>query len=97
MKMRGLKNWLMLKRLSFSSPHKDIIVKTHSSPIVLPWSIEVGGIPTSNMLKPAQISHPSTTPPLAQNAQEPMKESQVSELQDNRERGPPSPAGGPNL
>jgi hypothetical protein len=56
-------------------PHKDMIVKTRSSPIVLPRSTEAGGTPTSNMPKFAQISHPSVTPPLAQNAQDPVKES----------------------
>jgi hypothetical protein len=58
-------------------PHKDIIVKTHSSLIVSPQSTEAGGTPTSNMSMPAQISHPSVTPPLAQNTQDPAKESQV--------------------
>jgi hypothetical protein len=75
-------------------PYKDIIAKTHSSPIVSPWSIEDGGTPTSNMPKPAQISHPSVTPPLGQ---DPAKESQVPELQDNREHSPPSPAQDPEL
>jgi hypothetical protein len=64
-------------------PHKDIIVKTYSSMIVSPRSIEAGGTPTSNMLKPAQSSHPSTTPP-AQNHQD-------LGLQDNWERRSPSP------
>jgi hypothetical protein len=64
-------------------PHKDIIVKTYSSMIVSPRSIEAGGTPTSNMLKPAQSSHPSATPP-AQNHQDPG-------LQDNWERRSPSP------
>jgi hypothetical protein len=72
-------------------PLKDIIIKTHSSPIVSPLSTEAGGTPTSIMLKPAQISHPSATPPLTQNAQDPENESQVLELQDNREHGLPSP------
>jgi hypothetical protein len=58
-------------------PRKDIIVKIGSSAIILPWSTEVGGTPTSNMPKPTQISHPSTTPPLALNAQDSVKESQV--------------------
>jgi hypothetical protein len=61
-------------------PRKDIIVKTHSSPIVSPQSTETEGTPTSNMPKPVQISHPSATPPLVQNAQDPVKESQVLEL-----------------
>jgi hypothetical protein len=34
-------------------PRKYIIVKTRLSLIVSPWSTEVGGTPTSNMLKPA--------------------------------------------
>jgi hypothetical protein len=76
---------------------KDIIVKTRSSPIVLPWSTEAGGTPTSNMLKLAQISHLSVTPPLAQNAQDPTKESQVPKLPDNREHRPPSLAQDPEL
>jgi hypothetical protein len=71
---------------------KDIIIKTRSSPIVSSRSTDDGGTPTSNMPKPAQISHPSVTPPLAQNAQDLAKESQVPELQDNREHRSPSPA-----
>jgi hypothetical protein len=51
-------------------PRKDIIVKTHFSPIVSPQSTEVGGTPTSNISKPTQSSHPSTTPPPAQNRQD---------------------------
>jgi hypothetical protein len=39
-------------------PHKDIIVKTYLSPIVLPQSTEARGTPTSNMPKPTQSSHP---------------------------------------
>jgi hypothetical protein len=73
-------------------PRKDIIIKTRLSPIVSPGSTEAGATPTSNMSKPAQISHPSATPSLAQNAQDPVKESQVPELQDNRECRLPSPA-----
>jgi hypothetical protein len=34
-------------------PHKDIIVKTHSSPIVSPQNTEAGVTPTSNIPKPA--------------------------------------------
>jgi hypothetical protein len=45
-------------------PGKYIIVKTHSLPIVLPWSTKVGGTPTSNLPKPVQNSHTSLTPPL---------------------------------
>jgi hypothetical protein len=78
-------------------PRKDIIDKTRLSPIISPWSTEVGGTPTLNMLKSAQISHPSVTPPLTQNAQDLKKESQVPELQDNREHRPPSPARDPEL
>jgi hypothetical protein len=78
-------------------PRKDIIVKTRSPSIISPQSTEAGGTPTSNMPKPAQISHPSVTPPLAQNAQDPAKESQVPELQDNRESRMPSPAQDPEL
>jgi hypothetical protein len=62
--------------------HKDIIVKTHSSPIVSPRSTEARGTPTSNMPKPTQISHLSVTP-LAQNTQNP-------ELQESMERRPTS-------
>jgi hypothetical protein len=61
-------------------PRKDIIVKTHTSPIVLPWNTDAGDTTTSNMLKAAQISQPSMTPPHAQNAQDPAKESQVPML-----------------
>jgi hypothetical protein len=49
------------------------------------------------MLKLAQISHPSVTPPLAQNAQDPTKVSQVPKLSDNREHRPPSLAQDPEL
>jgi hypothetical protein len=49
---------------------KDITVKARSSPIVLPWSTDARGTPTSNMPKPTQISHPSATP-LTQNSQDP--------------------------
>jgi hypothetical protein len=83
MKMRGLRNWLMLKKTFIHWPRKDIIVKTHLSLIVSPWSTEAGGTPTSNMPKPAEISHPSATPPLSQNAQD-------LELQESTERRPPS-------
>jgi hypothetical protein len=38
-------------------PHKYIIVKTSPSSIVSPWSTEVEGTPTSNMLKPTQNCH----------------------------------------
>jgi hypothetical protein len=92
----GIEKLVDAKGIFILWPHKDIIVKIRSSPIILPWSTEAGGTPTSNMTKPAHISHPSTTP-LTQNAQDPMKESQVPELQDNRERRPPSPARDPEL
>jgi hypothetical protein len=85
-------------------PHKDIIVKTCSSSIVLPWSTEAGGTPTSNMSKPAQNKHPLATPRPAKNREDlelqestgrrlpsPVKESQGLELLDSRERRPPSP------
>jgi hypothetical protein len=61
-------------------PCKYIIVKTSSSLIVSPRSTESRGTPISNMPKPPQISHLSMTPPLAQNAQDPVKESQVPDL-----------------
>jgi hypothetical protein len=86
-------------------PHKGIIIKIHSSSIVLPWSTEAGGTPTSNMQKPNQISQPSVTPPLAQNSQDPellenterrltslAKESKGPELKGIKERMLPSPA-----
>jgi hypothetical protein len=73
-------------------PRKDIIFITHSSLIVAPWNTKVVGTLTSNMPKPAQISHPSVTPPHAQNTQDPANDSQVPELQDNREHRPPCPA-----
>ncbi len=66
-------------------PRKDIIVKTRSSPIVSPQSTEARGTPTSNMSKLAQSSHPSATPPPAQNRQD-------LELQESTRRRPPSPA-----
>jgi hypothetical protein len=92
----GIEKLVDAKGIFILWPHKDIIVKIRSSPIISPWSTEAGGTPTSNMTKPAQISHPSTTP-LTQNAQDPTKESQVPELQDNRERRPPSLARDPEL
>jgi hypothetical protein len=66
-------------------PCKDIIVKTRSSLIVLPRSIEVGGTPTSNKLLPAQEPHTSVTPPPAQDPQD-------IELQDSTGKRLPSPA-----
>jgi hypothetical protein len=66
-------------------PRKDITIKTQSSPIVSPQSIEARGTPTSNMSKLAQSSHPSATLPPAQNRQDP-------ELQETTGRRSPSPA-----
>jgi hypothetical protein len=91
----GIKKLVDAKGTFILYPRKYIIIKTRSSLIVLPWS--TGGTPTSNMPKPTQISHPIVTPPLAQNAQDLAKESQVLELQDNREPRPPSPARDPEL
>jgi hypothetical protein len=91
----GIEKLVYAKGTFILWPRKDIIVKTYSSSIVLPQSTEAGGTPTSNMQKPAQISHPSMTP-LTQNTQDPAKESQVPELQDNRESRPPS-TGDPEL
>jgi hypothetical protein len=82
-------------------PHKDIIIKTHSSPIVSPRSTEAGGTPTSNLTMPAQNPHTSVTPP-AQDPQEselqdstakrlPSPPSLDPELQDNIEHRPPAP------
>jgi hypothetical protein len=93
----GIEKLIDAKGTSILWPRKDIIVKTCSSPIVSPQSTEAGGTPTSNMPKPTQISHPSVTPPLAQNAQGPAKESQVPELQDNMEHRMPSPTRDPKL
>jgi hypothetical protein len=93
----GIEKLVDDKRTFILWPHKDITVKTRSSPIVSPRSIEAGGTPTSNMPKPAQISHPSATLPLTQNAQDPAKESQVPELQDSREHRSPSPTRDPEL
>jgi hypothetical protein len=76
----GIEKLVDAKGTFILRPHKDIIVKTHSSPIVLPWNTEAGDTPTSNKLKPVQISHPSATPPHAQNAQDLAKESKVPEL-----------------
>jgi hypothetical protein len=61
--VEGIKKLIDAKGTFILWPHKDIIVKTHLSSIVSPWSIEVGGTPTSNMSKPAQNSHTSATPP----------------------------------
>jgi hypothetical protein len=92
----GIEKLVDAKRTFILWPRKDIIIKIHSPLIVSSWSTEAGGTPTSNIPKPAQISHPSVTP-LAQNAQDPAKESQVLELQDNRDRRTPSPARDPEL
>jgi hypothetical protein len=64
-------------------PRKDIIAKKHSVLIVSLWNTEAGGTPTLNMLKPAQSSHPSMSPP-TENCQNP-------ELQEGTRRRPPSP------
>jgi hypothetical protein len=100
----GIETPVDAKGTSIFWPRKDISVKTYSSPIVSPQSIEAGGTPTSNILKPTQSSHPSVTPPPTQNLQDPdlqesmgrrssspVKESQGLELQDNRECRTPSP------
>jgi hypothetical protein len=85
-------------------PHIDIIVKTRSSPIVSPQSIEVGGTPTPNT-KPTQNSHTSATP-LSQDPQGPeLQEStgkrmpshaqdpKNQEFQESMGKRPPSPPG----
>jgi hypothetical protein len=64
---------------------KDIIVKIRSSSIVSPQNIEARGTPTLNMLKPAQRSLPSATPPPTQNLQD-------SDLQESMGTRSPSPA-----
>jgi hypothetical protein len=79
----GIEKLVDAKKTFIHWPRKDIIVKTHLPLIVSPWSTEAGGTPTSNMPKPAEISHPSATPPLSQNAQD-------LELQESTERRPPS-------
>jgi hypothetical protein len=81
----GIEKLVDAKRTFILWPREDIIVKTRSSPIVSPWSTETGGTPTSNMPKPTQRSHPSTTPLPAQNLQDP-------DLQERRGRRLPSPA-----
>jgi hypothetical protein len=45
----GIEKLVDAKRTFILWPFKDIIVKTHSSLIVSPQSIEAGGTPTSNM------------------------------------------------
>jgi hypothetical protein len=99
----GIEKLVDAKETFILWPRKDIIVKTHSSSIVSPQNTEVGGTPTSNMLKPAQFSHTSVTLPTqnhqdpelqegtARRSPSPVKESQGPELQDNREHRPPSP------
>jgi hypothetical protein len=79
----GIEKLVDAKKTFIHWPRKDIIVKTRLSLIVSPWSTEAGGTPTSNMPKPTEISHPSATPPLSQNAQD-------LELQESTERRPPS-------
>jgi hypothetical protein len=71
----GIEKLVDAKGIFILWPCKDIIVKTCSSLIVLPRSTEARGTPTSKIPKPAQISHPSATLPLTQNAQDPAKES----------------------
>jgi hypothetical protein len=81
----GIEKLVDAKGTFILRPRKDIIVKTHSSSIVSPRSIEAGGTPTSNMSKPAKNEHPSVTHPSAQNHED-------LELQENTGRRPPSPA-----
>jgi hypothetical protein len=101
----GIEKMVDAKGTFILRPRKDIILKTHLSSIVSPWSTEAEGTPTSNMLKPAQISHPSATSPLAQNSQDPevqestkrrptslVKDSEGLELQGIKEHTLPSPA-----
>jgi hypothetical protein len=57
------------KRTFILWPCKDIVVKTHLSPIVLPRSTEARGTPTSSMSKPTQNSHTSVAPPHTQDPQ----------------------------
>jgi hypothetical protein len=80
----GIEKLVDAKGAFILGPRKDIIVKSHSSPIVLPRSTEAGGTPTSNMLKPAQVSRPSVTPPLSRNSLDP-------ELQESTQRRLTSP------
>jgi hypothetical protein len=62
-------------------PRKDTIVKTRSSPIVLPRCTDTGGTPTSNMLMSAQHSHTSMTHPPTQDLQDPkLQESMAKRL-----------------
>jgi hypothetical protein len=101
MKMRGLRNWLMLKGLSFSNPIKILLSKTRLSQIVSPWSRDARGSPTSNMMIPAQDPHTSATPPAQDTQDLELQDStgkrpssppaQELELQDNTELRPPSP------
>jgi hypothetical protein len=83
----GIEKLVDAKETFILWPHKDIIVKTHSSSIVSPWITEVGATPTSNMSKPTQNSHTSVTPP----AQDP----QSPELQESTGKRPPSPSQDP--
>jgi hypothetical protein len=59
----GIEKLVDAKGTFILRPRKDIIVKTHSSSIVLSWNTEAGGTPTSNISKPAPNEHPSATPP----------------------------------
>jgi hypothetical protein len=63
----GIEKLIDAKWIFILWPHKDIIVKIRSSPIVSPRSTELGGTLTSNMLMPAQDPHTSVTTPPAQN------------------------------
>jgi hypothetical protein len=104
MNMRGLRNWLMLKGLSFSGLAKILLSKLIHRRLFCHGAQKLGGTPTLNMPKPAQISHPLVTS-LAQNSQDPelqesterrptslAKESEGPELQGIKERTLPSPA-----
>jgi hypothetical protein len=101
----GIEKLVHVKGTFILWPYKDIIVKTHSSSIVSPQSTEARGIPISKILRPAQVYHPSVTPPLAQNSQDPdlqestgrrltspAKESEGPELQGIKEHMLPFPA-----
>jgi hypothetical protein len=59
----GIEKLVDVKGTFILRPHKDIIVKTHSSSIVLLQRTEAGGTLTSNMPLPAQNPHTSVTPP----------------------------------
>jgi hypothetical protein len=73
-------------------PCKDIIVKTHSSPIVSPWSKEARGAPTSNMPKPTQNHEdPELQESTGRRLPSPVaQDSQGSKLRDSKGRRSPS-------